>query len=109
MMQLLDFKPLRKGTLRGFAKIRLPNSLLVDDIVLGESAGELWALFPGMPMLDRDGNTLRNERGKVRYRPVMKWESHATQREFSKRVADLVRAQHPEAFDDAGDGGVRLS
>jgi hypothetical protein len=93
MMRLLDFKLRRKGTLRGFAKIRLPNTLIVSDVVLGEKQRKTWALFPNSPMINPDGNVLRDERGKIRYRPFIEWESRETGREFSRRVVELVRAR----------------
>jgi hypothetical protein len=101
-LQLLGFKAVRRNTLRGFAEVRLPNQLIVSDIVVGEAGGRQWALLPSKPMVDRDGSLRRDEAGKIRYSPVVEWASPALRDEFSKRVVALVRAQYPDAF-DAGD------
>jgi hypothetical protein len=98
-LQLLTFKLVRKNSLRGFAEVRLPNQLIISDIVVGEANGRQWALLPSKPMVDRDGNLLRDPDGKIRYSPVVEWGSPALRDEFSKRVVALVRARHPDAFD----------
>jgi hypothetical protein len=98
-LQLLGFKSVRKGSLRGFAEVRLPNQLIISDILVGEANGRQWALLPSKPMLDRDGNLLRDPAGKPRYSPIVEWSSPALRDEFSKRVVALVRAAHPDAFD----------
>jgi hypothetical protein len=100
-LQLLTFKPVRRNTLRGFAEVRLPSGLIITDIVVGEAGGRQWALLPSKPMLDRDGNPMREESGKLRYSPVVEWATPALRDEFSKRVVALVRARHPDAFDVA--------
>jgi hypothetical protein len=98
-LQLLGFKPVRRNSLRGFAEVRLPNGLIVTDVVLGEAGGRQWALLPSKPMIDRDGNLRREDSGKIRYTPVIEWASTALRDEFSRRVVALVRARHPDAFD----------
>jgi hypothetical protein len=98
-LQLLQFKSVRRNSLRGFAEVRLPNGLIVSDIVVGEAGGRQWALLPSKPMLDCDGSLMRDPGGKPRYSPVVEWASPALRDEFSRRVVALVRAQHPDAFD----------
>jgi hypothetical protein len=98
-LQLLGFKSVRKNTLRGFAEVRLPNQLIISDILVGEANGRQWALLPSKPMVDRDGNLLREASGKIRYAQVVEWASPALRDEFSKRVVALVQAAHPDAFD----------
>jgi hypothetical protein len=98
-LQLLGFKSVRRNTLRGFAEVRLPNQLIITDIVVGEAGGRQWALLPSKPMVDRDGNLRRDDAGKPRYAVVVEWATPALRDEFSKRVVALVRAQHRDAFD----------
>jgi hypothetical protein len=98
-LQLLGFKSVRRNGLRGFAEVRLPNGLIINDVVVGMANGRQWALLPSKPMVDRDGNLLREESGKIRYSAILEWGSRELQQEFSKRIVALVRAQHPDAFD----------
>jgi hypothetical protein len=99
-MQLRSWTPRRSGTLRGFASISVPAiGLELDDIsvhVLGERR---WANLPGKPMLDRDGNVLRDERGKVKYAAPLRWLTRGLALRFSERVVALVLEHNPGAFD----------
>jgi hypothetical protein len=98
-LKLLGFKPVRKGILRGFAAVKLPNGLIIEDIAVGEANGRQWALLPSKAMIDRDGNLMRDPGGKIRYAPVVEWGSAELRQEFSRRVVALVHAQYPDAFD----------
>ena len=60
IMRLLDFKPVRKNSLRGFASIKLPNGLIISDVVVGETGDRQWALLPSKAMIDRDGELMRD-------------------------------------------------
>ena len=101
-LQLLAFRAVRKGTLRGFAKVRVaPIELDISDVVIGQGGhdGRIWALLPSKPMVDRDGKVMRDAEGRIRYAPILGWASEARQQAFSRRVAALVVATHPDAFD----------
>jgi hypothetical protein len=98
-MRLLEFKAIRKNSLRGFATVKLPNGLIINDIVVGEANGRQWALLPSKPMIDRDGRPMTDLGGKPRYSPVNEWGTRELQQEFSRRVVDLVRAQYPASLD----------
>jgi hypothetical protein len=98
-LRLLGFRAVRKNSLRGFASIRLPNGLVVNDVTIGEASGKRWARLPSKPMVDRDGQLMRDAGGKIRYAPVIEWGTPELRDEFSRRVADLVRRVHPGAFD----------
>jgi hypothetical protein len=88
--------------LRGFASIRLPNRLVIHDVVICQAGdGHAWANLPAKPMIDDTGVALRDAAGKVRYRPVLEWPRELLD-EFGKRVIALVREAHPEALDPAG-------
>ena len=79
--------------------MRLANSLVTNDVVVGECHGKAWALLPLKAMIDRDGNLLRDVNGKIRYSPIVESGGAELRQEFSKRVVALVRAKHPDAFD----------
>ena len=98
-LHLLTFRPVNKGTLRGFAAVKLRNGLVINDIVVGEANGKTWALLPSKAMVDRDGNLLRDAGGRPRYCPVIEWGTSAQRDEFSRRVTALVHRAYPEAFD----------
>jgi hypothetical protein len=95
---VLDVKPVRKNSLRGFAAVRLPNGLIINDVVIGESNGRRWALLPSRAMIARDGALIRDG-DKIRYAPVVEWGTRELQQQFSRRVVALVEADFPDVFD----------
>jgi hypothetical protein len=97
--RLLDFKPVHKGSLRGFASVKLPNGLVVNDVAISESHGKQWALLPSKAMIDRDGNLMRDAGGRIRYSPIVQWGTSDLRDEFSRRLVALVRSEFPSAFD----------
>jgi hypothetical protein len=46
-----------------------------------------------------DGAALRDEAGKIRYAPVLRWRDRELASRWSTAVVELVRAQYPDAFD----------
>ena len=50
-MQLREFRPLNKNSLRGFATIELPNGLTIRDVSLHTSNGKSWASLPAKPQM----------------------------------------------------------
>ena len=100
-LRVLEFKGVRKGTLRGFASVKLPKGLVINDVVIGESYGKQWASLPSKAIIDRDGDLMHDAGGKIRYAPVIEWGTPALREEFSRRVAAIVVRQRPAAFDAA--------
>lgn len=101
-MVLESFRPVVKGSLRGFATVRLPIGLTISDIPVCASHGKVWASLPSKPTLDRDGRHIA-EGGKKKYAPILQWNDRVTTDRWSAAVVDLVRQQHPEVLDDAGE------
>jgi hypothetical protein len=98
-LRLLGFRAVRKNSLRSFASIRLPNGLVVNDVVIGEASGKQWALLPSKAMIDRAGQLMHEDRGAIRYAPVNKWGTPALRGEFSRPVAAIVIRRWPDVFD----------
>jgi hypothetical protein len=96
-MKLLEFKSLTKNSLRGFARVRLPNGLVIHDIPVLVSNAKAWATLPSKPVLDRDGRHVEVS-GKKQYAPVLEWASRDVSDRFSARVVELVRDAHPDAL-----------
>jgi hypothetical protein len=95
---LIEFKPMHKNSLRGFATVRLRSGLTIHDVTVCASSGKAWASLPSKPMIDRDGQVLRDrETGKVRYAPILEWADRQTADRFSGAVVEAVEARHPGA------------
>jgi hypothetical protein len=83
--RLLSFRAVPKNTLRGFAHIALPIGLEILDIVIGESNGHAWALFPSKPVIGPDGIGER------------RWRTFAAVNEYRKAINllwDWTRMRH---------------
>jgi hypothetical protein len=94
-MRLVSWKPIRKGSLCGFAAVELPNSLaLVDCPVCVASNGHPFATLPSKPVLDKRGQHAKPN-GKGQYTAIARWPNKDIATAFSDPVIELVRAQHP--------------
>jgi hypothetical protein len=97
-LTVLGWKPKSSGSLRGFADIKLPNGLTIFGVGVFCANGRCWATLPGKPMLDRDGNAMREPAtNKLKYSQVLEWPDKQTSDRFSAAVVDAVEAQHPGA------------
>ena len=96
-MTLEAFKPMVKGTLRGFATVRLSIGLTIADIAVCTSHGKVWAALPSKPVLGPDGRHIEKA-GKKQYAAILQWADRATADRWSVAVVELVRAAHPDVL-----------
>jgi hypothetical protein len=93
-----DWRPLRRGTLRGFARIRVADlDLTIHDIAIHEKNDRLWAQMPSRPWL-KDGAAVRGDDGKVQYSPIMEFGRREVREAFSRAVILAVMDFSPDAF-----------
>jgi hypothetical protein len=98
---LLGWRPLVKGSLRGFASIQLGKSLRINDISVLCSNGKLWAAMPGKPLI-AEGRAVVDDQGKQKYTKFLEWSDKAAADRFSAAVIAAIRAEHgPEALEPA--------
>jgi hypothetical protein len=96
-MKLLNWKPLVKGALRGFATVELPIGLkLIDCPVLVGPNGP-WAAPPSKPVLDLEGKHSKPG-GKGQYAAVVEWRDRELAGRFSGAVVRLVCEAHADAL-----------
>src|SRR5215468_5474376 len=92
-MQLLDWKRIDKGALVGRATVLLPSGLQISDIGIFRKDGQAWSQMPSEPMRDADGQLLKDERGKTRYRSPLKWSTRDLQERFSEALIALIESE----------------
>jgi hypothetical protein len=95
-----DWKPLRRGTLRGFVTATLPSGLIMHEISVFVSNGRAWAMPPSKPMIDRNGCVMLDDAGKKRYSPLFEFASPEIRHRWSEAVVAALLAAHPEALDE---------
>ncbi|MFE1601588.1 hypothetical protein [Methylobacterium sp. ID0610] len=92
-VEIADFKPLERGSLRGFVTVRIPAMrLTIRDCTVNESGGRRWVGLPGKAQLGRDGETIRRD-GKVQYTPTCVFDSKEVGDAFSAAVLQALDAK----------------
>jgi hypothetical protein len=99
-----EWRPLRKNSLVGFAKVELPSGMILADVTVLAGANGPWASPPSKPMIGSDGVVMKDASGKVRYSPIIEFTSKEIRNRFSAAVIEAVREAHPEAL--ASEGGA---
>lgn len=94
---ILEWRPLRKNSLLGFAKIQL-GALRINDVAINTSNGRTWANLPSKPMVNRDGQAMKDEAGKIKYVPLLEWSSREASDRFSESVIASMNEAHPGAL-----------
>jgi hypothetical protein len=93
-LRLLEWRPMSKNSLRGFATVELPSGLVITDVSLHSSHGKCWASLPARPQVERDGTVRRDPDGKIAYSPILKWRDRELADGFSAAVVAAVEAQN---------------
>jgi hypothetical protein len=96
-MRLVSWKPIAKGSLRGFATVELPIGLRLIECPVFVGSNGPWASLPSKPVLDREGKQVKPN-GKPQFATVLEWRDRALNDRFSESVIELVRAAHPDAL-----------
>ena len=96
---LLSWKPIRKGSLLGFAAVRLDRTLIVHDVPVPTGKSGPWVGTPSKPQIGPDGTARRSGDGKALYSPVLEWADKEAARRFGDAVLDALQREHPGALD----------
>jgi hypothetical protein len=100
-LRCVGFKPVCRGTLRGFASIAFSDlRMTVHGIgIHAHENGSRWAAPPAQALL-RNGIPIRDDKGKVVYSPpLLEFSSAAIRRAWSDRVVAEVLDYDPRAFE----------
>jgi hypothetical protein len=105
--RLTDFRPQVKNTLRGFVSGRLDcgDGLVLDlaDLTVHRRDGKSWLGWPAKPLIDRDGQVMRHDNGKVRYSsPLVRPADRGVAARLEAAILAAVRRAHPDALGDEG-------
>jgi hypothetical protein len=98
-LKLIDWRRLRQGTLRGFATVRIePPGLVIHDLPVHRNGEICYALMPGKPQINKDGQCLVDDRGRRKYQPIVEVPDRDTRERLSAAVVALVQRHDPEAL-----------
>ena len=83
-VQISDFRPLSKHTLKGVFTLRLPSGMIIHGCMLHESNGARWIGLPGKPYTDSSG--------KQTFSKILEFSDRATADRFRDAVLEALDA-----------------
>lgn len=103
----VNFKPLRRGSLLGFADLELSSGLVILECSFHEANGRRWVNPPGRPMLDADKRPIVKD-GKLQYAPVIEFRDKPTRYRWSDAAVAAIEALESKKPREAGlhEGGT---
>src|ERR1700687_4616526 len=101
-VRLIEWRPIRRNTLCGFAIVEMPNGLVIRELSIHEKAGKRWVGMPAKPVLGQDGRQIENHAHKKQWAVLVGWRDRDLADRFSGAVVELVRAEHPGDLDGGG-------
>lgn len=93
--KVLDWKPIAKGSLRGFCKIEMPSGMVICEIGVFFGENGLWAAPPSKAMVGRNGPVMGSN-GKPRYSAMVEFTSKDLREKWSGAVIAALVREHPE-------------
>lgn len=97
--KLIDWRPMNKNSLLGFAKVQFSSGLIIAEIAVHRSGSRLWAQPPSRPWIENNALVI-DERGKPKYTPLISFAHHGVQASWSRQVLRALRESHPRLFRD---------
>lgn len=83
------------GALLGRATAELPMvGLVISDVAVFSKDGRFWAQLPAEPQRGRDGEIIKDERGKTKYRSALRWRDRDLQDRFSRELIEAIERQY---------------
>src|ERR1700733_11256459 len=95
---ILEWRELKRNTLRGFAKVRFASGMIVSDITVHVGPNGGWASPPGRPQVGRDGQVIKDQNGKAAYTTLIDFADRGTRPRWSQSVVDALSLAHPDAL-----------
>jgi hypothetical protein len=93
-----EFVVVTKATLRGFARVRLPSGLVLHDVAIHQRDGTAWASPASKPVLNRDGQQMKDQNGKLLWSPIISFTSREVRDRLNTAILDALRQSRPEVL-----------
>jgi hypothetical protein len=102
-LECVDWRPLRRNTLAGFAAIRIhAMRITILDVAIHNKGASQWAALPSKPQV-RDGMLVRDDAGKIQYIPLFEFDTAGVRSAFSRAaVVAVLELANREAPHEAG-------
>ena len=100
MMTVNLWRPVHKGSLRGFATLTLGSGLIVYDVAIHVSpTGTPWASPPAKPQLDQDRRQVTLD-GRLQWEAVIGFRDRAVRARWSREIIEALLGAYPDALKD---------
>ena len=94
-VEVLECLPFERGTLLGFAKIRVKElRLLISGVAIHPTGESRWVQLPSKPMLQND-RPIRGPDGCIRSAKIPELETDEVRRAFNTAVLDAYDSYRP--------------
>jgi hypothetical protein len=93
-----DFRKVERNTLRGFARVRTPSGIVFHDVAIHQQGEAAWASPASKPLLNRDGQQMKDASGKAQWVPLVTFTSRELRDRFSAATIDALRISHPDVL-----------
>jgi hypothetical protein len=100
-MRVLSWRPLVKESLRRFANVHPLIGLVIHDVPVLISGGNVWATLPSKPQTDPEARLKRDTSSKA-YSAILKWRDRTLADRFSAAVIELIVEEHGAGALDGG-------
>jgi hypothetical protein len=98
-----SWRPLKKTTLLGFARIRIAElDLTIHDVAVHRKNDRTWAQLPSKPWI-KDGAVILGDNGGPQYSPIFEFTRDEVRYAFSAAVVRTVAERFPDALGLAED------
>ena len=92
-VEIAEWKPMDRGTLRGFVNVRIPAlRLTIRDCTVNDTNGRRWIGLPGKAQISSDRELIKRD-GKVQYTPTCQFDSKEVGDAFSTAVLAALDAR----------------
>jgi hypothetical protein len=90
-VECLGWRPCERGTLRGFAHIRVGRwRLTIGGVAVHDKNGKRWVQLPARPQLDDNRELVREPDGKIRYSKILEFDDRDVADQFSLLVLRAI-------------------
>jgi hypothetical protein len=84
-----------KNTLVAFVKAEAPSGVVYEGCGLHVAGSRIWCSPPSIPWV-RDGELVRDAKGRVQYSPIVSFANHGVRSRWSDQIVAAVRRTYPD-------------
>lgn len=99
--RILDFRPVRKGSLRGFLSVQLPSGLIVREVGVHIAGSKSWCAPPARPWMRGTELITDAATGKLKWQPLIDFSTHGVRSSWSRQILRALNEAYPEVLAEA--------